>query len=69
MGLFDAFRSARVKNIQDSTSARGLQKGTHQENCERCNYSVSNKKSPTGLSCTHYKEHVPANGVCGLYTR
>ena len=69
MGLFDAFRSARIKNISDSTSARGLQKGTHQENCERCKHSVRNKKSPTGLSCTHYEEHVPADGVCGLFTR
>jgi len=69
MGLFDAIRGARVKNIADSTSARGLQKGTHQENCERCSYSVSNSKSPTGLTCTHYKEHIPANGVCGHFTR
>ena len=69
MGLFDAIRGARIKMVADSTHARGLQEGTHSENCEACDYSVSNRKSPTGLSCRHYQEHVPANGVCGLFTR
>lgn len=69
MGLRDAFRFARAKSVSDNTKARGLGQGTHSENCERCRYSVSNRKSPTGLSCTRYQSHVPANGKCGDYSR
>lgn len=69
MGLFDAFRNARIDSVAESTRARGLQKGNHLENCERCDHSVRNSKSPTGLSCRQYQEHIPASGVCGHFTR
>jgi hypothetical protein len=69
MGIFDAIRFGRLKSVQANTEARGLGKGNHLENCERCKFSVSNRKSPTGLTCTAYQSHVPANGVCGKYDR
>lgn len=69
MGLGDMFRLKRAGQVADSTRARGLGQGTHSENCERCDYSTQNRRSPTGLSCTYYKEHVPANGKCGMYRR
>ncbi len=62
-------RDVKAKMTSDSTHARGLQKGTHSENCERCKHSVRNPKSSTGLTCTHHQEHVPADGKCALFTR
>ena len=67
--MFGMFKNARIDGIAKSTKARDLGQGTHSENCERCKHSVSNSKSHTRLSCTHYQEHVPANGKCALYTR
>jgi len=57
------------KNRRIDNTGSDMAKGDRLRNCERCKYCVINRKSPTSLSCTAHKKHVPANGVCDHFSR
>lgn len=70
MGFFgDMFKQIGVKKVADHSDAAGLERGDHMRNCERCARVVRTKKSPTGLACSAHQIAVPANRVCGHFTR
>ena len=72
MGFFDEIRSSseepRIQRAMDSIGAR---KGTHSENCERCDYYVSPPASGSNYygGCRQYQVNVFSSYVCNSYRR
>lgn len=78
MGLFDSFKEYNQLNnlekVRNTAQKHGLTKGTHSENCERCEHVIRGKCA-TGLACSgrQYSDGtylvVPANYVCEHFSR
>ncbi|WP_321469590.1 hypothetical protein [Halarcobacter sp.] len=75
MGLFGfggAGFQAEERSIQDAMNRIGAYKGSHSENCERCNHWLNSSQtgSKNGFGgCSRYGTKVFASYVCSNYQR
>lgn len=66
MGLFDAFSAGHSAVMKKTMGQKGLVKGDHLRNCERCNYCVTKGRK---LMCTAHGIRVAQDTVCNHFSR
>ena len=72
MGFFDEMGSSMQEGkVQKQMNSVGAYKGSHSENCERCNYYVDTPNSGSKYygGCSYHQINVFASYVCNNYIR
>lgn len=66
MGIFDGFSAGHSAVMKKAMSDKGLSKGDHLQNCERCKYCVTKGKK---LICSIHNIRVMQDSVCSRFSR